>query len=108
MTLSQLRSTENKINWIKDEMERRLWLGDKWAAIIQTSDPKLRDKLKSMTDSLVVFLNYREKYYGIAAKDDKIALETALFQNNVTAVQTKLTEYKGWWSAHKGDPITLP
>lgn len=108
MTLSQLRSTENKTKWIKDEMERRLWLGDKWAASIQTSDSKLRDKLKSMTDSMVVFLNYREKYYGISAKNDKIALETALFQNNISAIQTKLTEYKTWWAAHKADTISLP
>jgi len=108
MTLTQLRSAENKTKWIIGEMERRLWLGDKWAAIIQPSDPKLRDKLKSMTDSMVVFLNYREKYYGISAKDEKIALDTALFQNNVSAIQAKLTEYKGWWSTHKGDSITLP
>lgn len=99
---------DHEVAWLKDEMERRLWLGDKWFAQIQTADPKLRDKLKSMTDSMVVFLNYREKYFGISAKDEKISLETALFQNNVTAVQTKLTEYKTWWTAHKSDSITLP
>jgi len=103
MTLSQLRSTDNKTKWLKDEMDRRLWF-----AQIQTSDSKLGDKLKSTTDSMVVFLNYREKYYGITSKNDKIALETALFQNNVTGVQTKLTEYKTWWTEHKVDPIALP
>lgn len=99
---------DHEIIWLKDEMERRLWLGDKWFAHIQTADLKLRDKLKSMTDSMVVFLNYREKYYGIASKNDKIALETALFQNNIAAIQTKLTEYKTWWAAHKADTISLP
>jgi hypothetical protein len=108
MSLRQLRSEESKTKWVKDEMDRRLWLGDKWVAVIQPSDSKLREKLKSMIDSMVVFLNYREKYFGIAAKDEKIALETALFQNNISTVQAKLTEYKSWWSANKSGTITLP
>lgn len=108
MTLSQLRSSENKTKWIKDEMDRRLWLGDKWFTQIQTSDPKIGSKLKSMTDSMAVFLSYREKYFGIEAKDELIVIETTLSQKNVTAIQAKLAEYKAWWSVHKGDSITLP
>ena len=107
MTITQLRSTERKTKWIKDEMERRLWLADKWFAQIQSAEPKLRDKLKSMTDCMVVFLNYREKYYGIVSKNDKIVLETALLQYNASAVRSKLTEYKTWWTKNKENAINL-
>lgn len=107
MTLSQLRSSEGKATWIKEEMERRLWLADKWFAQIQPAEPKLRDKLKSMTDYMVVFLDYREKYYRIASKSDKIAFEAALFEYNASAARSKLTEYKTWWMKNKENTITL-
>ena len=106
-TSTALRTDSSKVGWIKDEMERRLWLGDKWFAQIQTIDPKLRDKLKSVTNSMIVFINYREKYYSVIAKNEKIEIETALSQNNVAAIQTKLTAFKTWWAEHKGDSITL-
>ena len=108
MTDAELKSNAHSEKWIKDEMERRLWLADKWFAQIQTADPKLHDKLKSMADSMVVFLNYRQKYFGVALTDEVAALETAFFQNNATALQAKLTEYKAWWASHKSNSITLP
>ena len=106
MVMSQLSSEENVGKWIKDEMERRLWLGEKWLAQIQPST-QLGSKLKSATDSMVVYLNYCEKYFGIHAKDEKIALASALDRNNVAAVRAKLTSYKTWWASHKGDVVTL-
>lgn len=96
------------VQWIKDEMDRRLWLADKWFVHIQSSDPKNGNKLKSLTDSMVIFLDYREKYFSVNAKNEKIALETMLLQNNIIAIQAKLTEFKTWWSEHKGNSIMLP
>ena len=95
------------IQWIKEEMERRLWLGDKWVAQIQPSDPKLNKKLNAVVKSMNIFLDYREKYYGIAAKDEKNLLAGYLNQNNSVSIQSRLAEYKTWWTSNKGKSISL-
>ncbi len=107
MALSQLRSANSKTNWIKDEMDRRLWLCDKWFGQLSAGKTDQNTALDAVVKSMNVFLDYREKYFGISAKNEKTTLEAALYQNNLAAVQAKLTEYKTWWTAHKGDSITL-
>jgi hypothetical protein len=89
-------------------MSRRLWLCDKWVLQIQTPDPKLSDKLKSIYDHMIVFLNYREKYWGASLTSEKNLLVGYLNQKNDSSIRSKLTEYKTWWTAHKNDAITLP
>ncbi|OGW50686.1 MAG: hypothetical protein A2Z50_07625 [Nitrospirae bacterium RBG_19FT_COMBO_42_15] len=93
--------------WLKDEMERRLWLCDKWFYQLQLGKAEQKAVLQNTVDSMQVFLNYREKYYGIAAKDDKNLLSNYLMQNNGTGIKNKLKEYKGWWSVNKDKPINL-
>ncbi|MBI5638916.1 MAG: hypothetical protein HZA17_00680 [Nitrospirae bacterium] len=88
-------------------MDRRLWLCDKWVSQIQTEDPKLYDKLKSIVDHMTVFLNYRSKYYGVSATDETNALQGYLDTKDETAIRTKLTEYKAWWTANKGGAINI-
>ena len=71
LTLSQLRSADNKTKWIKDEMDRRLWLCDKWFSqteLLRTDQKKI---LQEQVKSMKVFVDYREKYFEIAAKDEK-------------------------------------
>ncbi len=93
--------------WIKDEMERRLWLCDRWFYQLQLKKVELRKTLREAVDHMKVFLDYREKYYGISAKDEKNLLSSYLLQNNGTGIKNKLKEYKEWWSANKGKAITL-
>jgi hypothetical protein len=107
MTLVQLRSTDNKTKWIKDEMERRLWLCDKWFMALQLGKAEQKAVLQNTVDSMQVFLDYREKYYGIKAADEKNLLANYLLQNNGTGIKNKLTEYKNWWVENKGNPINL-
>jgi hypothetical protein len=94
--------------WIKDEMERRLWLGDKWAAQLQTDQANLTATLEAMTKHLRTFLEYREKYYGVAGRDEQIALIGFRDAQNGTPIKNKLAEYKTWWAANKVRPINLP
>ena len=96
------------VTWLKNEMTRRLWLADKWAGLIQPGDVELSKKLKSMVDSMEVFLNYRAKYFAVDAKDEIEALKGLAELNNETAIRAKLTEYKEWWGAHKSESISLP
>ncbi len=94
--------------WIKDEMDRRLWLCDKWDAQFQAGKVSLSDLLRELVDNMNVFLDYRQKYYGINATDDKKALSNYLYQNDGISIKNKLSEYKTWWSANKGGAINLP
>lgn len=94
--------------WIKDEMERRLWLCDKWFLQLQLQKAEQKTVLQNTVDSMQVFLSYRQKYYGIDALEDKKALSNYLLQNNGTAIRNKLKEYKDWWTANKGGAINLP
>ncbi len=107
ITLAQLRSTENKTQWIKDEMDRRLWLCDKWFMQLQLEKVTQSDTLQAVVKSMNVFLDYREKYYGVTAATDKNLLSGYLIANNGTAIKAKLTEYKNWWVVNKEKAISL-
>jgi hypothetical protein len=106
-TLQELRSSANKTTWIKDEMDRRLWLCDKWFYQLQLKKVDEKKTYEGSVKSMTVFLDYREKYYGINAMDEEDLLESYLRSNNGTGIKSKLTEYKNWWTVHKGDAISI-
>jgi hypothetical protein len=101
-------SKANKIIWMKDEMDRRLWLCDKWFMQLQLGKARESETLQESVKSMNVFLDYREKYFGIKTADEKNLLAGYLGANNGTGIKAKLTEYKNWWSVHKTDTITMP
>ncbi len=108
ITLKELRSTENVTKWIKDEMDRRLWLCDKWFYQLQLQKVQQSQAFQEAVKSMNVFLDYREKYYGLKAADEKNLLAGYLIQNNGTAIKAKLKEYKDWWALNKDNATTLP
>ncbi len=93
--------------WIKDEMERRLWLCDKWFYQLQLKKVELRKTLREVVDHLNVFLDYRERYYGVKATDEKNLLWEYLQANDGTSIKRKLKEFKDWWSNNKEKAIGL-
>jgi len=107
MTSADLRTSDNKTTWIKDEMERRLWLCDKWNTQFQLGKVTQADMLKQLADHMTVFLKYRQRYYGIDATDDINALFDYSRNKDAAAIMNKLTAYKAWWAANKGNAISL-
>jgi hypothetical protein len=109
ITLSDtdMKSRSHSELWIKDEMDRRLWLCDKWFMQLQLKKAQQTQVLQESVKSMNVFLDYREKYYGIKAAAEKNLLAGYLNTNNGTAIKVKLTEYKKWWGIHKTDAISL-
>jgi hypothetical protein len=93
--------------WIKNEMERRLWLCEKWFLQLQMGKVPLDETLDSVVKSMGIFLDYRERYYGIKSKDEKIALLTSLNQRDGTSIKNRLSTYKTWWAVNKGRSISL-
>jgi hypothetical protein len=55
-----------------------------------------------------VFLDYRQKYFGISGKDDKLALMGHLSAKDETSIKNKLTGYRAWWNVNKARVINLP
>jgi len=107
INLAQLRSSDNKTTWIKDEMERRLWLCDKWFMQLQLKKAEERQVYQESVKSMNIFLDYREKYYGLKGADEKNLLAGYLNTNNGTGIKAKLKEYKDWWVVNKDKAISL-
>ncbi len=103
----EFKARAHNETWIKDEMDRRLWLCDKWFMQLQLKKVEEKQVYLESVNSMNIFLDYREKYYGMKATDDKNLLTGYLSTNNGTGIKTKLTEYKNWWSVHKSDAISL-
>ena len=93
--------------WIKDEMERRLWLCDKWNVQFLAGKVSQDDLLKELVTSMKVFLNYRQKYFNINATDDINSLSSYLSNKDSAPIQAKLSSYKTWWLANKTKAINL-
>jgi hypothetical protein len=108
LTDNDLKSRAHSEQWIKDEMDRRLWLCDKWFMQLQLKKVEETQVCQESVKSMNIFLDYREKYYGLKAVDEKNLLARYLSSNNDTGIKAKLTEYKSWWSSHKTDAISLP
>jgi hypothetical protein len=107
LTSADLRTAGNKTTWIKDEMERRLWLCDKWFIQLQLQKVTEQQAYQESVKSMNIFLDYREKYYGMAAATEKNLLAGYLSTNNGTGIRSKLAEYKTWWQANKTVAISL-
>ncbi len=97
----------HKIQWIKDELDRRLWLCDKWFYQLQLGKVEQNKALQESVDDMNEFLDYREKYYGIKAANEKNLLAGYLNTNNGTGIKAKLKEYKDWWTSNKDKAISL-
>ena len=108
ITSAALRTADNEIKWIKDEIDRRLWLCDKWNLHYQAGKATQKDLIYNLVRSMKVFLNFRQKYFSVAAQADLDLLSGYQRNNDIASLQTKLSEYKGWWNSNKARAITLP
>ena len=106
-TDTEFKSNDYNVQWIKDEIDRRLWLCDKWNAQFQAGITAQKDLIVNLISSMKVFLNYRQAYFGMKAMDDMSALHQLQKNKDIISINKKLTEYKTWWSANKGKSIHL-
>lgn len=106
-TDADLKSQAHTINWIKNEMDRRLWLCDKWNKEFRKGQTTNRIYIYNINRGMEIFLGYREKYYGISAKDELESLYNYRQANDIPSLLKKLREYKTWWKANKKKSISL-
>jgi hypothetical protein len=102
LTNEEAKGNAHKTQWIKDEMDRRLWLCDKWNARYKAGKATQSDYVYHMDHNMVVFLKFREKYFGgVDAKKEIKALRGYIIANDLKAISNKLSEYKSWWGKER-------
>ena len=96
--------------WREREMERRLWLGDKWLAWSRAEGVDFHLKYEYVIHNLYTFIDYRDmdlakglpgylrKAFG---PDEKRVLWEYLRDRNSSAIEKQLDIYKAWRVAHK-------
>lgn len=104
MTDAEAKSRAHNEQWLKDEMERRIWLSEKWMALIKAQNKP--DELDKVRKHLEVFLKYREKYLGVKVTDKELSgLIRAEEKRDVVGMEEKVKGYREWWDEHKADPL---
>jgi hypothetical protein len=108
LTDVDLKGNAHNVQWIKDEMDRRLWLCDKWNAQSQVGGVTQANLMVKLLENMDVFLKYRQKYFGISYEKEDRTLDIYQENNDLASINKKLTEYKNWWAKHKDKRISLP
>jgi len=101
MTSASIRTVESKTKWVKDSMERDLWLCDKWFAQLDAGKAKQEDVLKTAVKYMKIFLNKQQNFFGTDVAAEKQLLREYQKSNDAVAIKDKLAEYKSWWSSNK-------
>lgn len=92
-------------NWNKDEMERNLWLCDKWFS--KLGEVELDKVVYEVVFSMNSFLILREISFGISGvKEEKIIWEYRKNQD-ISALKNKVIEYRNWFNANREKNIRL-
>jgi len=77
-------------NGLRTKWNAVLWLCDKWNAQYQAGGVKQADLIYNLVRSMKVFLNYREKYFSVAAQADLDWLSSYKQNNDIASIQTEL------------------
>lgn len=80
--------------WAHDEMARLLDGARRRLELSAQSGE--RDQLPWINRELGTFLQYRDKYYGVAATDERLQLSKALQEQDDALLHSKLAEYQDW------------
>jgi hypothetical protein len=102
LTDAQLKSHAHSVQWLRDEMERRVWLAEKWLPLAKGDN----SKVENVVDNLIEFLKYRDKYLGKSGKND--AIELGKYNNNkdIESLEKKLKSLREWWNDHKTESLS--
>lgn len=107
---ADIRSISYTEAWIRNEMERRVWLMEKWVGVGNADVLKQAEAMRTIRTHVEVFARYREKYLGEKAQDLMLAFLTAV-EAAAGKDWPKLVEEVGklrtWWDANKSRPLTI-
>ncbi|MDH4163982.1 MAG: hypothetical protein OEW15_15030 [Nitrospirota bacterium] len=102
-----LVSKENKTAWIREEMERRLWLCDAWLKAIGAGTVRIGPGLSNIADSLKSFNKYRKKYYGLKSLPDERTIDGYAENLQGSEIKALVQESRTWWSSKRSGSLIL-
>lgn len=102
LTPDKIGRVSHTLKWLSDEMERRLWLCEKWLEQGEKSKTGHKNVLYEATKNIEIFLTYQHKYYkSDITENEKSLLKGYIDQNNESALMSKVKTYKNWLQANR-------
>jgi hypothetical protein len=95
------------LQWIREEMERRLWLSEKWLHAVLGAKVQPRQGVSEAVRNMTTFLQYRERFYGVKKKEEFQALEACLDLLDDNGLLVKLREYQKWFDVNRERKLRL-
>lgn len=95
LTPDKIGRVQHTLKWLSKEMERRLWLCERWLDQWDKSKTWQKKVLYEAGKNLEIFLSYQQKYYNLAITEkEKSILQGYINQNNGAAIREKAKEYQ--------------
>jgi hypothetical protein len=113
LTNEEAKSPSHTESWLRNEMERRVWLMEKWAGVGNADVLKQAEAMRTILTHVEVFAKYRQKYLG----EDPLPLIRAFFQaagsggvvtpDGWARLVEEVAKLRTWWDQNKGRPLSL-
>jgi hypothetical protein len=107
MTSERLRSSEEISKWVKDEMERTLWLCEKWFHHYETDGEEAERTNRIVKGFLETFVRYQEEFFPENTEDLEKRLLDIFLAVDIRGLRDVHSIYVQWWEDNKNRCISL-
>jgi len=107
MTSERLRSSEDISEWVKNEMERTLWLCEKWFHKYESDGREAERAIREVQGFLETFLRYQEEFFPEEIEDLEMRLLEIYFAADIRGLRDLHSAYDRWWKESKDRCISL-
>jgi hypothetical protein len=107
MTDAELKSASHTESWLRNEMERRVWLMEKWAGVGSADVLKQAEAERAILEHAEVFSKYMHKYLGDSPNEMIKGFFLASRPFNWTRLTAEVGKLRAWWDANKSRPLLI-
>lgn len=107
MTSERLRSSEGISEWVKNEMERTLWLCEKWFHNYDADGGEAARAIRKVEGLLETFVRYQEEFFPEEIEDIELRLLEIVSAIDIRGLSDLHSTYDQWWEINKNRRISL-
>ena len=107
MTTEGLRSSEDISEWVKNEMERTLWLCEKWFHYYETDGREVKRAIRKVKGFLETFVRFQEEFFPEEIEDLELRLLEIHLAADIRGLRDLHSTYGRWWKESKDRCISL-
>jgi membrane carboxypeptidase/penicillin-binding protein len=107
MTDAELKSAAHTESWLRNEMERRVWLMEKWVGVGNADVLKQAEAERAILEHAEVFSKYMHKYLGDSPNEMIKGFFLASRPFNWTRLTAEVGKLRAWWDANKSRPLLI-